>query len=239
MSLLLLFNQTSAWRTSVADTISLIDSNSNYIQPIISDGVTISDLFGSQNTFQRTVADSLSLSDTLKNNVTKALVDSISLGDGLSHTWAIIRTITDTLTALDSFGIGGTSYHRTIADSISTSDGITKALFKPLVDSVTIGDTFARQWTILKTITDILSSSDSITNRTLGRTLSDAISLAEARSNCPKPHFSDSITMSDAYTKQIGVHKAETLEFFGPEGRKFKRWTGTEWVEVKTLTVFK
>ena len=239
MSLLLLFNQTSAWRTSMSDGISFTDANTNAISPLFADSVTVSELFTSQNIFNRTFTDSLSLSDALKNNVSKALADSLSLGDGLSHAWTIIRTITDTLTASDSFGIGGTSYYRTISDSISTSDGIVKSLFKPLVDSVTLGDSFARQWTILRTITDILTSSDSIINRTLGRTLADTISFAEARSNCPKPHFSDSVSMSDSNTKQIGVQKTESLEFFGPEGRKFKRWNGTAWVEVNTLTVFK
>lgn len=240
MSLLLLFNQTSAWRTSVSDSLSLIDSNINAIQPLFSDSVAINDSFNPQNTFYKTFDDSVSLSDAIKNNLTKSLTETLSLVDGISPSWVILRTITDTLTVSDNFGIGGTNYYRTIGDSLSIADDLTtKALFKPLVDSVAMGDTFARQWTILKTITDILNSSDSITKQTLGRTLTDSISFAEAISTCARPYISDSVTMSDSNTKQMGVKKKETIEFFGPEGRKFKRWNGTAWVEVNTLTVFK
>jgi P2-related tail formation protein len=208
--------------------------------PLFADSVAINDSFNSHNTFYRTLDDSVSLSDALKNNLTKSLTETLSLGDSLSPYWTILRTITETLTISDTFGIGGTVYHRTFGDSLSISDDLTtKALFKPLVDSVTMGDSFARQWTILKTITDILNTSDSITKQTLGRTLEDSISFAEGISNCPKPHISDSVSMSDANTKKIGVKKLETIEFFGPEGRKFKRWNGTAWVAVNTLTVFK
>ena len=240
MSLLLLFNGACAWQTSLSDSFSLTDSNINAISPLFADSVAINDSFNSQNTFYRTLNDSVNLSDVIKNNLTKVLTETLSLGDSLSPYWTILRTITDTLTASDSFGIGGTVYHRSIGDNIGISDNLTtKALFKPLVDSVALGDTFARQWTILKTITDILNASDSITKQTLGKTLEDSISFAEGISNCPKPHISDSVSMSDANTKKIGVKKLETIEFFGPEGRKFKRWNGTAWVEVNTLTVFK
>ena len=224
----------------MSDSFSLTDGNTNTISPLFADSITASDIFNSQNTFYRTLSDSVSLSEVIKNNLTKSLADTLSLGDSFSPYWTILRTITDTLTASDNFGIGGTVYHRSLGDSIGISDDLTtKALFKPLVDSVTLGDSFARQWTILKTITDILNASDSITKQTLGRTLEDSISFAEGISNCPKPHISDSVSMSDANTKKIGVKKLETIEFFGPEGRKFKRWNGTAWVEVNTLTVFK
>jgi hypothetical protein len=99
------------------------------------------------------------------------------------------------------------------------------------------GDSLTHQWIILRSIADNLSTSDNRSSGRLGKLLSDAITLADV------PWFrkllSDGITLSDNITKAIGAQQKELIFFTGPNGNRFKRWTGSEWKTVDVITAFR
>jgi hypothetical protein len=186
------------------------------------------------STYNRTLSDSLTLSDLISNSLTRYLTDNLSLNEALLGA-NVIRIISDTLTTTDQFNRTITQI-LSLNDSITLSDAAIKNAFKRLTDSITAGDSISHQWIILRSIADTLAISDGHTER-LGKVLSDIITIVDVP--WVRKLLSDSIIISDSQAKSIRTQKKELIFFTGPDGNRFKRWTGSEWKTVDIITAFR
>jgi hypothetical protein len=236
MSLLLLFNQTSAWRHPISDSFTLVDSDTNSNTKTISDSISFTDIFASLSVFYRTLSDSLGLSDQWANTFTKALADSITTGDNTPLQFAVIKAISDSFSLSEQFNRHAT-FSKSISDTITLNEQTSKGLIKPLIDSISLGESLSRQWTILRAIADTLNVSDSLPSKRTGKALADVITMTDVMWRIYR--VSDSLIFSDETSKSIGAKKDEIILFTGPDGNRLKRWTGSEWKAVDILTVFK
>lgn len=119
-----------------------------------------------------------------------------------------------------------------LTDTITTSDSIAKSLGISKGDSTTLSDSFGRVWTIVRTATDTLTTSDALGGKTISlgkadtitlsdffsgvkgtgwlQSLSDTISLTDALLKAVTAAKADTTTTSDAIIKNVGSNKADT-----------------------------
>jgi hypothetical protein len=104
----------------------------------------------------------------------------------------------------------GNSLTKDLADTVTVSDAVVKAIMLGKADTVTLSDAISRVWAILRAFADTVTLSDAA-GKAVAKPVSDSVTLSDAVSKRPALAKAETITVSDASTKAVGLGKADTV----------------------------
>lgn len=201
---------------SLADSLTLSDSNTSSFTKRLADAITLNDSLSKAIAFNR--ADSITLNDSLTKALTVLFGDTMNLADAVSAIKAITQSVSDTFTLNDAIA---KALNYRISDSLTLNDALVQSLVKRINDAFNLGDNLTKS--VSKIIADTISLSDTATKSVNIKladsfTISDAITAYLAR----LVQVSDSVTLADANVKalnlviadQISIADAYTKDFY-------------------------
>jgi len=160
-------------------------------------------------------ADTLSLSDATTKAVGKPLADTLSMDDAVSK--AMEKLIADTLSFSDE-ATSVITIAQAIDDTLSLTDGFSKAIGKNVLDTLTLADAVTKA--VEKPIADTLSLSEASTKE-VGKSVADTLSLSDEATSLISAFqaIDDTLSLADGFSKEVGKSNADTLSI-GDEATK-------------------
>lgn len=206
-----------------ADTITISEAIVKTVKPQKSDSITVSDNITPSNQGTTAFSDSFSVSDAVFTTTTKKFTESVSISeariktpkpvkaDSVTISEAQVKTIgkkpADSVTMSESIAHVWTIY-RTITDTATITESISKNTTKPITDSVTISE--ANIETPSKGISDSITVSESIKN-TVTKVLSSSVTMSDNFNSGGTTNLSDSITVSESHSLNVTKNIANTI----------------------------
>jgi len=143
--------------------------------------------------FSKTVSDALSLEDVKQTSVDKSLSDAITLVDSKALKTSLVKedvlTIAEataksfSITLSDSVSLNEEttkSSSKTISNSLELVDEINRNTSKSFSDALTLAEEVSVKTIVIKTLTDSMSLSDEVGPFSVGKALSDELTLYDA-----------------------------------------------------------
>lgn len=208
---------------SLADSVTLSDSNSISFVKRLADSLTLNDAFTKAISFSR--SDSMTLNDALSKTLTIRFGDTMTLSDAQTVVKAITQSIADSVTLNDALS---KAINYKLTDSATISDALAKSIVKRIVDAFNLGDNTTKS--ISKIIADAISLSDA-TSKSMSIkladaytvsdgisaylaklvSLSDSVTLADARVMALNLVINDQLSINDAVSKNANIHLTDTI----------------------------
>jgi hypothetical protein len=204
---------------AIADTIGIADTVTPNSGRALSDALTATDAILRRES--RSLADSIALTDSISLTANRPVTDSVPVADDVSI--RVSRSISDSLAINDEITTSKV-FVRTIADSVTLADALTKAVSRSIADSLAVAD--AAFLSVSRTVSDTLAIADAI-SRSASRSVSDSLemtdlitprvsrdmgdSLSVADSASPSAHFARSISDSLAIADETSMAATRSI----------------------------
>lgn len=149
------------------------------------------------------ISDSISFSESLAKNFTKRKTETVDLFD--QRTYSITKAVTDSLSIAEAVGNSATL---SLSDSISITEIILAGGQFSIFDTIPISEAITQKQ-VGKGISDNLSIAEAL-GINLSIVLSDSISLSEQLANSGSLSISDSILISEGLVKVVAFYRSLT-----------------------------
>ncbi|UVS69279.1 hypothetical protein [Nitrososphaera viennensis] len=187
---------------SISDTLTVASAIVPTTSSGLADALAITDAIG--RSISRSIADTLTVTPSANSGATPAVFDSVAVTASVSI--GVSRSISDSVTVISEILQEGA---RTADVSIIVGDAITTRVSRSISDalSVTADDMLK---SMSRSPSDTVTVADAITGKT-SRSLSDALSLADGISTSTSRSLDDAVSMTDSISRAVSRSIVDAL----------------------------
>ncbi len=189
-----------------ADTVNIVEAVEKAVGMALSDTITISDSVTDVSEFFLAISDTIAIAESISKESGLNKDDAVAIADTL-NTKAIGLSKADSITIAETI-IKAVSIPQ--ADSINITDSISKKPGLVLADSISISDIFSRVMVYLRSLSDTILMTDSI-SKAISIIKADTMTIADSIGKSLSITFSDIISIADQAKLIYPVRRAVTI----------------------------
>lgn len=191
---------------SLSDSVAISDTIAKTFGVAKSESVAVAESSGLEAKFARSLSDSVAVADTIVKAPSLFKVDSVAIAESITAK-AIGVFKTETVAVADTFS-RAVVFYKSLADSVSIAESISKAVSIVKADSMVITESIVKAIGIVRTETIAIAET---TAKAIQVAKADTVAVAEVISKAVSIVKADTFAITDSTAKAFGMFRTETI----------------------------